>query len=436
MKSTEIENCLNSSSKTFQTFRFSSAHERASILENAASALLVKKAEFAESIRSEAGKPITLAQAEVDRAISVLKWAAAEALRTSGELLRLDVAGAKSGVGIHQRFPRGVVLGITPFNFPLNLVAHKVAPAIASGCTIIIKPSPFTPKTAQKFVDLFEPAGIVKCILANDEESAQLTSDKRIGTVSFTGSPQVGWKIKKQAPLKPVSLELGGNAWVGIHEDVAESALEKIAEKLTAAAFGYAGQSCISVQNIAIHRSHFKKLSGLLKDRTLKTPFGDTRAPGTLCGPVISSQAFQRISKSLEGYTLVQSQAGETGENVIPPTLIEVQPKEEQSDLVQKEIFGPVATLRSYDTIDQFIQSANASAYGLQLGLFTDQWSTIEKVYRESDVGGVVINDAPTTRYDHQPYGGVKQSGIGREGIKYAMEELTESKFLALSSGV
>lgn len=253
---------------TFQKWRHSSAWERAQVLLQVAAQLEIEKEEFAQLICQEAGKPIQAARGEVDRAVGVLRWASAEAQRFSGELLRLDASSTgRPGFGIHTRFPRGVILGITPFNFPLNLAMHKVAPAVACGCSIVIKPSPATPLTALRLAGLFESLvpGLVQVVMADDAGTAQLTCLPEIAMISFTGSSKIGWKIRQQAPQKPTALELGGNAWVVVMADTPAAAFPAIARKIANAAFGYAGQSCISVQNVGVAASIWDEFSPFLE---------------------------------------------------------------------------------------------------------------------------------------------------------------------------
>jgi aldehyde dehydrogenase (NAD+)/glyceraldehyde-3-phosphate dehydrogenase (NADP+) len=443
----EVRSALDRSVAAFQTWRNSSSHERARVLSDVAARLLKRQDEFARLIQDEAGKPIRYARIEVERCLGVLQWAAAETQRFSGELLRIDTSsGGRPGFGIAGRFPRGPILGITPFNFPLNLTAHKVAPAVAAGCSILIKPSPATPLTAIRFAELFAeagaPKGLVQVILADDDATAALTRAPEIKMVSFTGSARVGKLIRAQAIDKPVTLELGGNAWVIVMDDVPQSDLPAIAKRITGGAFGYAGQSCISVQNVVAPMSLIGALEKALVEVTENIAFGDPSNPDVISGPVINLAAAQRIQKELGntpiGAEQIQSRKAVSvgkGGLVVPPTLVTLANVQSySSSLVQEEIFGPVMTLGTYKALDQMIAVMNNGHYGLQAGVFTQRWPTIEKLYRELNVGGLVVNDVPTTRYDHQPYGGVKDSGQGREGVRYAMDEMTEPKFLALSS--
>lgn len=445
------KSALDAATRAFVSWRRTSAFERSRLLETVAAALEDREEEFAQLIRAEAGKPLTLARTEVTRALGVLRWAAAESLRYAGELIRLDAsATGRPGFGIHQKFPRGPVLGITPFNFPLNLVAHKVAPAIACGCPIMIKPSPYAPLTAIRFAGLFREAlpeipGLVQVLMAGDQLTEALTRAAEVKTISFTGSARVGWMIRAQAPEKPTALELGGNAWVLIGEDTPAELLPKIARRIAAAGFGYAGQSCISVQNIAAAPQILREFTECLSEATQATVYGDPSDSKVVSGPVIHEGAAARIRRDLaampSGYSVVKSgaKAGSdpARDTMIVPTLV-VGPGRlapgTLPPLIQEEIFAPVISLTELASLDQAISTINGSRYGLQAGVFTQNLPTIERLYRELDVGGLVVNDVPTTRYDQQPYGGVKDSGLGREGLRYAMDEYCESKFLALSA--
>jgi acyl-CoA reductase-like NAD-dependent aldehyde dehydrogenase len=437
--------------EAFTRWKTSTSFRRSELLLAVASELESRRDEFAALMTSEAGKPITYSKAEVDRGLGVLRWAAGEATRAGGELLRLDTAKTgRDGFGIHTRFPKGVIFGITPFNFPLNLVLHKIAPAVASGCSIIIKPSPSTPLTTLRLVEIFEKLekGLVQCLIADDKLTETVTRSREIAMVTFTGSARVGKLIQQQAYDKPVTLELGGNAWVLIGEDVSEASYPTIAKRICGGAFGYAGQSCISVQNVAIASAHWDGFEKALKEATLATVFGDPTNETVVSGPVINSAATKRIGAELKKATgklelTVSTQlegslrAGDV--NLIAPTLISVGSQKISADLLSlqnEEIFGPVMMAQKFESLDEVIATINKSHYGLQAGVYTQNLATIETLYRELDVGGLIVNDVPTTRYDHQPYGGQKDSGVGREGLRYAMDEMTYSKFLALSSVV
>jgi acyl-CoA reductase-like NAD-dependent aldehyde dehydrogenase len=392
----EVRRALDEGVKAFESWRNSTSFQRSQVLLSVAAQLESRRAEFAQLIRDEAGKPIQYAEAEVLRALGVLRWASGEATRFTGELLRLDITGSgRPGFGLNTRFPRGLILGITPFNFPLNLVLHKIAPAVACGCSILIKPSPATPLTALRLAELFRntgvPGGLVQTILADDQQTEHLTRAPEVAMVSFTGSARVGKLVRAQAVDKPVTLELGGNAWVAVLDDVDRSALPAIAKKIANAAFGYAGQSCISVQNVAGSTGIFPELRDSLTAATLATPFGDTSDPNVISGPVINDVASKRIEKELsqapKSAELTRSSSGQASGKVIAPTLVGFAEFPAQSSLVQEEIFGPVMTSSKVSSVDELIARINSSHYGLQAGIFTSHWPTIEKLYRELRVG-------------------------------------------------
>jgi len=342
-----------------------------------------------------------------------------------------------------------MILGITPYNFPINLLVHKIAPAIATGNSILIKPSPCTPATAEKLCELFEARipGLVQVVLTNDDTAARLTQARPVAMVTFTGSARVGHLIQSQCPGKPCTLELGGNAWCIVQKDTPDELFETIARRITLAAYSYAGQSCISVQNVAVHNTLWPRFKTALANATRKTGFGNPDSQEVLCGPVIQTSAAEHIrsqlSKVMPGSERVESETPHDPRgcaNLITPTFIALhggmKDAANTSTLVEEEIFGPVLIGRSFDNDAELIQKINSGRYGLQAGLYTQDLQSIERFYEELHVGGLVINDVPSTRYDHQPYGGVKESGSGREGPRYAMEEMTESKFLALSTQV
>ena len=421
----------------------STSAERHGVLTAVAQGLTDNRETFVTLISKEAGKPRRFAEVEVDRAIGVFHWAAGEALRFGGKVLRLDTTkNGRPGMGIVTRFPRGLILGITPFNFPLNLVAHKVAPALASGNTILVKPSPQAPLTALELAGLVEKhapgLNLMGVVAATDEQTARLTAAPEVAMVSFTGSARVGWLIREQAPKKPVTLELGGNAWCLIAPDVPEADLPGIARRVAGAAYGYAGQSCISVQNVACAENLWPAFRDAMVAATQAPPYGNPADPAVVCGPLINGGARARIEKDLatakgRHHTSVKLVGAGDCKTLLAPVFVE--DADPSSPLVREEVFGPVATGRAVSTTEDALRLVNASHYGLQAGLYTNDLALIERAYEELHVGGLIINDVPTTRYDHQPYGGVKDSGFGREGLESAMEEMTEPKFLALGAG-
>lgn len=431
-----LDDAARRAHEAFQKAKKVAPHERASILSSAAHALKSRRDEFAQTISAEAGKPITLAEAEVDRAIITFTAAAEEARRTSGEFLSLDgYATGKGHVGLVRRFPIGVIYGITPFNFPLNLVAHKVAPALASGNAILIKPSPRTPLSAIKLMELLHKSGCpqdqFQVLVCPNELASYLVNDKRVKHVSFTGSAPIGWKLKEQAGEKRVALELGGNAALIVHED---ADLESAVALAASGAFGYAGQSCISVQRIIVHAPIYDRFRQMLADHVkAKIKSGDPKDRAVIVGPLIDQAAVKRV-RSLIDQSLSagasQLVGGETKGALLPPTILEG--ADLQSPICATEVFGPVATLHRYDTFEQALAMANDSAFGLQAGVFTRDMKRIWQAFETLDVGGVMINQSPTWRVETMPYGGIKQSGFGREGIRWAIEEMTEPRSLIM----
>lgn len=411
--------------------------ERSRILSNAAARLAERKAEFADTIVAEAGKPITLAEAEVDRAINTLSGAAEEARHgAQGEWLDLDAfPPGKGHIGFARRFPLGVIYGIGPFNFPLNLVLHKVAPAIATGNSIIIKPSPRTPLSAMKIATLLNdcgcPPGMVQVVICSNELAGRLIENERIKMVSFTGSAPVGWQIKRQAAMKRVTLELGGNAALIVHDD---ADLEAAVAAGASGAFSYAGQSCISVQRILVHSGVYDRFREMIVNHVRsRIRTGDPRDRAVLVGPMIDSDAMRRV-RSLIDQAIRNGAKVLCGNEVDGPCLLPtlLEDADPRSPICASEVFAPVATLHRCDTFDHAIAMANDSIYGLQAGVFTRDVGRAWRAFEALEVGGVMINQVPTWRVETMPYGGVKQSGFGREGIRYAMQEMTEPRVLVM----
>lgn len=413
--------------------------DRAKVLSVIADGLKRRRDEFAQTILAEAGKPITLAEIEVDRAIISFTNAAEEARKSQAEVLDIDgYATGKGHVGYVKRFPIGAIYGITPFNFPLNLVAHKVAPAIATGNTILIKPSPRTPLSAIKLAELVREAGApenqVQAVVCPNDLAMQLVKDARIRHVSFTGSDAIGWDVKKRAWDKRVTLELGGNAALIVHDDADIPAAVAAA---ATGAFGYAGQSCISVQRMLVHTGIYDIFrQSLIEHIKARVKVGDPRDRSVLVGPMIDRSAVTRVRTAIDsaiggGARLVIG--GETTERFVHPTVIEN--ADLKSQIGSSEIFAPVATLHRYSTFDEALAMTNDSIFGLQAGVFTRDIDRAWKAFESLDVGGVMINQSPTWRVESMPYGGVKRSGFGREGIRWAMEEMTELRTLVMKMG-
>jgi len=412
--------------------------KRRGILENVAAALIEQKERFAQLIVAEAGKPVRLARAEADRAVLTFKTAAEEAGRVGGESLPLDLTEGNEGRwGLVQRFPVGPVLGITPFNFPLNLAAHKAAPAIAAGCPLILKPAPQTPFTALALGEVILKAGWPEEALAvlpleNADAAWLAEKEDRIKLVSFTGSAKVGWGLKMHSGRKRVVLELGGNAALIVHGDWPD--LDEAALKTAHAAFGYAGQSCISVQRVFVERRIFQTFLWKLADHAGKFLVGDPSDEATDVGPMIRLSDAERVEawvkEAIEGGAKMVAGSERKGSLVYPAILTGTKSGMKLRD---EEVFGPVVIVEPYDDFEAALAEVNHSRYGLQAGLMTHDAGRIMTAYRELEVGALIVGDTPTWRLDPMPYGGVKESGLGREGIRSAIEEMTEPRLLVMT---
>jgi acyl-CoA reductase-like NAD-dependent aldehyde dehydrogenase len=432
----DIEAAISAALEASKATRMMSAYDRSLGLAFAAGELERRKEEFARLITLETGKPLMFSRVEVDRSVYTLQTSAEEAKRLEGELLSLDAAPASAHrVGLVRRFPLGVIGAITPFNFPLNLVCHKVGPAIGSGNTVVLKPSSNAPGVSLLLGDIISragfPVGTFNVIPCAGRDAEQLVIDKRVSMISFTGSPAVGWALKAKVPKKRVSLELGGNAGVILCQD---ADLDLALEKIVIGAFGNAGQSCISVQRIYVHDSVYDRFVDGFVKRASALPVGDPFDEKTIVGPMIdepsAAKAEEWIREAVADGARVLTGGTRQGAVLQPTILAGVK---STSRVSCQEVFAPVVTVDRFSSLDEAIASVNLSDYGLQAGIFTDSTSDIFRAFRDLEVGGVVVNDASSYRADHMPYGGVKDSGNGREGIKYAMEEMTEMKLLALN---
>ncbi len=435
-----LDMAVESAQKGFQTSRKLSGYDRYTYLMRIAQGIREREQELAETISREAGKPIRFARNEVMRAQLTFTWAAEEARRLNGEFLPLDVAPQTRGYyAITRRFPLGVILGITPFNFPLNLVAHKVAPAIASGNAILLKPASQTPITAIKLAEIIReaelPPGMVNIIPTSSKLAEQLVRDGRIRKLTFTGSANVGWYLKSVAGKKRVTLELGGNAAAIVEPDVS---LDEIIPRLVLGSFAYAGQICISVQRIYVQQEIFQEfMQKFVDEMTRSAVFGDPMNDKTMVGPMITTDAAKRAESWIReaeksGARVVVG--GKRKKNILEPTVLTNTAPDMR--VVCEEIFAPVVVIEPYQEFDQALQMVNNSYYGLQAGVFTNNFEHIQKAYATLEVGGVIVNDYPTFRIDPMPYGGSKDSGLGREGLRYAIEEMTEIKLLAIKSNL
>ena len=433
-----LDSAIAAARDAFSKTRSVPAHERAALLLRIAHGIGTRREEFAGTIVAEAGKPITYAEAEVARAVCTFSTAAEESRRWggAGEVLALDAMPAGSGhTGFTRRFPIGVISAITPFNFPLNLVAHKVAPCIATGNTMVVKPAAKTPLTALLLAEVLAgagtPAGQMNFATSTNEHAAHLVTDERVAMISFTGSPDVGWRLKALAGKKRVCLELGGNAGVIVHDDADIAAAVPM---IAAGGFGNAGQSCISVQRIFVHGEIYDDFrTRLIAHIREKVKTGDPRDRATVVGPMITAEALAKTRALLADAVAAGGRivlGGEACGFCLEATVMEDVPLSHEA--CTGELFAPVVTLHRYDDFDGALRLVNDSRFGLQAGIFTNDIRRALHAYEVLDVGGVLINQVPTWRVENMPYGGVKDSGFGREGVRYAMEEMTENKTLII----
>ncbi|HEY5781175.1 MAG TPA: aldehyde dehydrogenase family protein, partial [Lysobacter sp.] len=402
---------------------------RRDVLEHCVKRFSERFEELALALCIEAGKPIRDARGEVTRLIDTFRIAAGEATRIGGEVIEMQISPRTRGYrGMVKRVPIGVCSFITPFNFPLNLVAHKVAPAIAAGCPFVLKPSEKTPIgaliIAQVLAETDLPKGAFSVVTCSNEDAAQLVEDQRIALLSFTGG-LVGWDLKTKAGHKKVTLELGGNAACIVDADPGMP-LDQVVERLVFGAYYQSGQSCISVQRIYAHVDIYDKLRKKLKAAVGKLLMGDPRSDTTFIGPMIDEAAAKRIESWIAAARkrgAKQLAGGERTSNMVPATLLEGVPHD--SDLYRKEAFAPVALLEPFDDFDDAIARVNDSDFGLQAGVFTGRLDHAMRAWDRLEVGGVIVGDVPSFRVDNMPYGGVKLSGLGREGVRYAIEDMT-----------
>jgi len=413
------------------------AHERAAILDRVAALLKERHDEVAQTISAEAGKPMKAARAEAERAVSTYTMAAVEARRLAGEVVPMDASPAGVGkVAYTMRVPIGIVGAITPFNFPLNLVAHKVAPALAAGCAVVLKPAGQTPLSALLLGELETEAGLppgwLNVLVGPSAELGDvIVEDERVKLITFTGSSGVGWKIRERAVRKRVNLELGNATPVVVEAD---ADIEEAATKLAANAFSFAGQSCISVQRIYVQRGAYDDFVGRFVDKVQRLKVGDPAEEDTDVGPVIDEDARERIvswideAKSAGASVLA---GGEIVDGLLQPTVLaDVTPEMKVSC---QEVFGPLCTVSPYDSADEAFALANGTEYGLQAGIFTGSVKTALAAAAALEFGGVTVNEAPTFRADQMPYGGVKESGNTKEGPHYAVREMTEERLVVLA---
>jgi acyl-CoA reductase-like NAD-dependent aldehyde dehydrogenase len=414
------------------------AHERTTILYKVAELLEKRKEELSRLVALEAAKPLKTARGELARTIQTYKFAAMEASRIHGETVPLDAApGGEGRIAFTLRKPLGVIAAITPFNFPFNLVAHKVGPAIAAGNTIVLKPAGQTPLSSLMLAEIFREAGLPNGALnvipgPGSIVGEKLVRDPRVKAVTFTGSPAVGIAMKNKAGLKRVTLELGSNSALLI--DKAYEITDELISRCVLGAFSYSGQVCISIQRIFVHESHYDDFMNRFKAQVEKLNIGDPLDETTDVSALISEKEVRRmqdwVDSAVAKGAVVITGGKELNSRIYPPTILTHVAADEPVSC--EEVFGPIVTVSTFSSLDQAIKDVNHSRYGLQAGIYTNDIRAAMRAAEQLEVGGVMINDFPTFRVDNMPYGGVKESGFGREGIRYAVEELTELKLISI----
>ena len=432
----QYEEAVTAAVAAFEVTRRLPAYERGRILREISVGIRARREELGRLIALEAGKPIRDALVEVDRATLTFRLGAEEAERMTGELIPLDLMPAsKDRIGITRRFPIGPIAGISPFNFPLNLAAHKVAPAIASGNPIVLKPPSKDPLTMLAVAEIIEaagaPAGSVSILPMTRELGDRMVADERFKLLTFTGSPSVGWRMKERAGKKKVVLELGGNAGVIIDRT---ADLDWAVKRCLVGAFAYAGQVCISVQRMIVHEDVWDVFMTKFTAGAAALKMGDPLDPMTDLGPMVDATAASRTQRwvdeavALGGRLLLGGRADGT---FFPPTILTDVPLTAQ--VCSNEAFAPLVVAFRFRQLDDAIALVNDSMFGLQTGIFTNDLAATWKAFAELEVGGVIVNDVPTYRIDHMPYGGVKDSGMGREGLRWAMEDMTEIRIMVIA---
>jgi len=431
----EVRAALDANVAAARACRTMPAYERAAALRKVADALAAERSELARTLALEAGKPIAQARIELDRAIFVFRDAAEEATRISGDVLPADAAPTGAGrIALTRRFPLSPIAAITPFNFPVLLAAHKIAPAMACGATLTLKPPPQDPLTTLRLAELVNasgyPAGGINVVPCHVEVAQILIEDPRVRLITFTGSAKAGWAIRAKAGTKRVALELGGNAAVIVEPD---ADLAWAAARCAVGGFTYAGQSCISTQRIFVHASVYTQFLDVFVQRVRQLKVGDVLDEKTDVGPLISADAAQRVERWIGEAKAAGAEValgGKRNAQFLEPTVLLHTTPEMKVNC--EEVFAPLVTVTPYSNLDDAIAAANASPYGLQAGVFTTNLQTMFRLHADLDVGAVNGNDIPGFRVDRLPYGGAKASGLGREGVRYAIEEMTELRVLTL----
>jgi acyl-CoA reductase-like NAD-dependent aldehyde dehydrogenase len=432
----QYEEAVQAAVAAFEVTRHLPAFERGRILRDISAGIKARREEIGKILATEAGKPIRDALVEVDRATLTFRLGAEEAERMVGETIPLDLmASSKDRVGITRRFPIGPIAGISPFNFPLNLAAHKISPAIASGNPIILKPPSKDPLTMLTVAEIIEQAGVptgsVSILPMTRELGDRMVADDRFKLLTFTGSPSVGWRMKERAGKKKVVLELGGNAGV-IVDRTAD--LDWAVRRILVGAFSYAGQVCISVQRMFVHEDIWDAFMAKFVDGAKALKVGDPLDAQTDVGPMVDANAATRTQRWVDEAIALGGKAllgGKADGNYFPPTILTDVPLTAQ--VCSNEAFAPLVVAFPFREFDDAVRQVNDSFFGLQTGVFTNDLVNAWRGFHELEVGGVIVNDVPTYRIDHMPYGGVKDSGLGREGLRWAIEDMTELRIMVLA---
>ncbi len=432
----QYEEAVEAAVRAFEVTRHMPAYERGAILRRISAGITERREELGRLISLEAGKPIRDALVEVDRASLTFRLGAEEAERMYGETIPLDLmASSKGRIGVTRRFPVGPVAAISPFNFPLNLAAHKVAPAIAAGCTVVLKPPSKDPLVMLTIGEIIEQAGVpegaVSILPMSRELGDRMVSDERFKLLTFTGSPAVGWAMKAKAGRKRVVLELGGNAGVIVDRS---ANLDWAVKRILVGAFSYAGQVCISVQRIFVHADVMDPFLEKFIAGAKALKLGDPTDPATDLGPMVDEKAALRtqawVDEAVEmgGRVLLGGKADGT---FFPPTVLVDTPVE--AKVCSAEAFAPLVVVFPFTDFGDAVRQINASLFGLQAGVFTNDLANSWQAFNEIEAGGVIVNDIPTYRIDHMPYGGVKDSGLGREGLRWSIEDMTELRIMVVA---
>jgi acyl-CoA reductase-like NAD-dependent aldehyde dehydrogenase len=432
----EIDRAIGRAVEATRAMRELKAFERQAVLQHCVRRFTERAEEMAQVLCVEAGKPIKDSRGEVSRLIDTFRIAGEESVRIYGEVLPMDISARGTGyAGMWKRVPIGPCSFISPFNFPLNLAAHKVAPAIAAGCPFVLKPASLTPIGALMIGEILAetdlPPGAFSILPCRRDGARLFTEDDRLKLLSFTGSPEVGWNLKAKAGKKKVVLELGGNAACIVDEDIQGAFLADAVDRMIVGAFYQSGQSCIGVQRILVHESLYEEFKKRFVAATRELKAGDPRDEDNFIGPMISEREAARLQGWIKDAVASGADllcGGEREGAMLEATLLEG--VDSGQALSCKEAFGPVAILKSFADFEEALAEVNDSAFGLQAGIFTHDLYKAQKAWDELEVGGVIIGDVPNWRIDHMPYGGVKESGLGREGIRWAIEDMTEVRLL------